>query len=93
MEKMKLPFKAGLTVLYIVWITNISIYFKDHMFLPFTNLYIEPVKSTLDIEKVSWWDENVVYIYVWKLNQTVLELDYRAVKFLFSPRRDLNSHH
>ena len=51
------------------------------------------IKSTLDIEKVSWWDENVVYIYVWKLNKTVLELDYRAVKFLFSPRRDLNSHH
>jgi hypothetical protein len=93
MEKMKLPFKAGLTVLYIVWITNISIYFKDHMFLPFTNLYIEPVKSTLDIEKVSWWDENVVYLYVWKLNQTVLEFDFRAVKFLFSPRRYLNSHH
>jgi hypothetical protein len=33
------------------------------------------------------------YIYVWKLNQTVLELDFRAVKFLFFPRRDLNSHH
>ena len=24
-----------------------------------------------------------IYIYVWKLNQTVLELDVRAVKFLF----------
>ena len=23
-----------------------------------------------------------IYIYVWKLNQTVLELDFRAVKFL-----------
>ena len=34
-----------------------------------------------------------VYIYVWKLNQTVLELYLRAVKFLFFPRRDLNSHH
>jgi hypothetical protein len=34
-----------------------------------------------------------IYIYVWKLNQTVLELDFRAVKFLFSPRRDLNPHH
>jgi hypothetical protein len=32
-------------------------------------------------------------IYVWKLNQTVLELDFRAVKFLFFPRRDLNPHH
>jgi hypothetical protein len=32
-------------------------------------------------------------IYVWKLNQTMLELDFRAVKFLFFPRRDLNPHH
>ena len=32
-------------------------------------------------------------IYVWKLNHTVLELDFRAVKFLFFPRRDLNPHH
>ena len=29
------------------------------------------------------------YIYI----QTVLELDFRAVKFLFFPRRDLNPHH
>ena len=28
-----------------------------------------------------------------KLNQTVLELDFRAVKFLFFPRRNLNPHH
>jgi hypothetical protein len=34
-----------------------------------------------------------IYIYVWKLNQTVLELYFWAVKFLFFPRRDLNSHH
>ena len=27
------------------------------------------------------------------VNQTVLELDFRAVKFLFFPRRDLNPHH
>ena len=33
-----------------------------------------------------------LYIYVWKLNQTVLELDFRTVKFLFFPRRDLNQH-
>ena len=33
-------------------------------------------------------------IYVWKSNQTVLELDFWAVNFfLFFPRRDLNSHH
>ena len=29
------------------------------------------------------------YIYVWKLNQTVLELDFLTVIFLFFPRRDL----
>ena len=34
-----------------------------------------------------------IYIYVWKLNQTVLELDFRAVKYLFFSRRDLNPHH
>jgi hypothetical protein len=34
-----------------------------------------------------------IYIHVWKLNQTVLELDFRAVKFLFFPRQDLNPHH
>jgi hypothetical protein len=34
-----------------------------------------------------------IYIYVRKLNQTVLELDFRAVKFLFFSRRDLNPHH
>jgi hypothetical protein len=34
-----------------------------------------------------------IYIYVWKLNQTVLELDFRSVKFLFFPRRNLNAHH
>ena len=34
-----------------------------------------------------------IYIYVRKLNQTVLELDFRAVKFLLFPRRDLNPHH
>ena len=35
----------------------------------------------------------IIYIYAWKLNQTVLELDLWAVNFLFFPRRDLNSHH
>jgi hypothetical protein len=32
-------------------------------------------------------------VYQIKVNQTVLELDFRAVKFLFFPRRDLNPHH
>jgi hypothetical protein len=32
-----------------------------------------------------------LYIYFWKLNQTVLELDLWAVKFLFFPQRDLKS--
>jgi hypothetical protein len=35
-----------------------------------------------------------IYIYIHlKIYQTVLELDFRAVKFLFFPRRDLNPHH
>jgi hypothetical protein len=38
-------------------------------------------------------ENTTLYIYVWKLNQTVLELDFWAVKFVFFPRRDLNSHH
>ena len=46
--------------------------------------------SFYDIEL---WLYIYIYIYVWKLNQTVLELDFRAVKFLFFPRRDLNPHH
>jgi hypothetical protein len=38
------------------------------------------------------WD--LIYmVYVWKLNQAVLELYFRAVKSVFFPRRDLNSHH
>ena len=41
-----------------------------------------------------WYIYIYIYIiYVWKLNQTVLELDFRAVKFVFFPRRDLNPHH
>ena len=41
-----------------------------------------------------WLQWNIyIYIYVWKLNQTVLGLDFRAVNFLFFPRRDLNPHH
>ena len=34
-----------------------------------------------------------ICIYVWKLNQTVFEIDFWAVKFLVFPWRDLNSHH
>ena len=34
-----------------------------------------------------------MYILYTSENQTVLELDFRAVKFLFFPRRDLNPHH
>ena len=40
-----------------------------------------------------WISKLLNIIYVWKSNQTVLELDFRAVKFLFFPRRDLNPHH
>jgi hypothetical protein len=34
-----------------------------------------------------------LYKYVWKLIQTVLELDLWVDKFLLFPQRDLNSHH
>jgi hypothetical protein len=40
-----------------------------------------------------------IYIYVWKLNQTVLELDFRAVKFcssldgIWTPTIDTLQHH
>ena len=40
-----------------------------------------------------WQLKKNIYIYVWKLNQTVLELDLWTDKFLFFPRQDLNSHH
>jgi hypothetical protein len=38
------------------------------------------------------WFNFQIYIYVWKLNQTVLELDFWSVKVLLFPRRDLNSY-
>ena len=52
------------------------------------------ISVQLDL-KVTLKDTRLILniIYVWKLNQTVLELDFRAVKFLFFPRRDLNPHH
>ena len=52
------------------------------------------ISVPLDL-KVTLKDTRLILniIYVWKLNQTVLELDFRAVKFLFFPRRDLNPHH
>ena len=61
----------------------------------FFYIYINPVEGRTKI----WHLKNLILtlfgliIYVWKLNQTVLELDFRAVKFLFFARRDLNSHH
>ena len=34
-----------------------------------------------------------IYVYVWKFDQAVLELDSWAANFFFGlPRRDLNSH-
>jgi hypothetical protein len=45
------------------------------------------------VDRSTFCMKRAIYIYVWILNQTVLELDFRAVKFLFFPRRDLNPHH
>jgi hypothetical protein len=53
---------------------------------------LNPMIYSIQGEHANHYTTDVV-IYVWKLNQTVLELDFRAVKFLFFPRRDLNPHH
>ena len=53
---------------------------------------IQPVSYVIPCA-MHWGIFMYIYIYVWKLNQTVLELDFRAVKFLFIPRWDLNPHH
>jgi hypothetical protein len=60
----------------------------------YVNLHSELFGHFLNVNgrKVKTRD-HYIYIYVWKLNQTVLELDFWAVKFLFFPQRDLNSHH
>jgi hypothetical protein len=63
-----------------------------------TGQRFSPVSSTNKIDhhnlKVTN-DTKVILniIYVCKLNQTVLVLDFSSVKFLFFPRRDLNPHH
>ena len=53
----------------------------------FCNIFIGIVAQSSRLLNIN------IYIYVWKLNPTVLELDLWVDKFLFFPRRDLNSHH
>jgi hypothetical protein len=71
--------------------------------------FLEVLRFSPPTNRLPWYNWNIVesgtkhhqtsiyiyiyIIYVWKLNQTVLELDFKAVKFLFFPRRDLNPHH
>ena len=43
-----------------------------------------PQRSEINLEIFVY-----IYIYVWKLNQTVLELDVWADKFLFFPPREI----
>ena len=61
--------------------TKVEIYLKNKMWSR-DELLEENITLNTDMESIQA-----------KLNQTVLELDFRAVKFLFFPRRDLNSHH
>jgi hypothetical protein len=43
--------------------------------------------------KVTWNTGLILNIYIlWKLNPTVLEIDFRADNFIVLPRRDSNSH-
>ena len=56
-------------------------------------LKYESLECLQNIKIHQWLFSTYIYIFVWKLNQTVLELDFRAVKFLLFPRRDLNPHH
>ena len=75
-----------------IWFMNI--HEKNHpWFLAMAKISLTLIIQSMD--PVEYFDIYYIhiYIYVWKLNQTVLELDFRAVKFLFFPRRDLNSHH
>ena len=72
--------------------TGRNVFFVRSLLCPFIRLW----KGCLDLP--TYWRPQIyiyiyIYIYVWKLNQTVLELDFIAVKFLFFPRRDLNPHH
>jgi hypothetical protein len=81
-------------MILIQWSVNISV-FVNHVVIGFlgpkwgrpkTYIYTPSVFKKIYIYIY-------IYIYVWKLNQTVLELDFRAVKFLFFPRWDFNPHH
>ena len=62
--------------------------------IPYYNDFYPFSKSRIfRIFKIRTEQNMQIYIYVWKLNQPVLELDFKAVNFLFFPRRDLNPHH
>ena len=44
------------------------------------------------MDPVEYFDIYYIYIYI-RLKIKPKELDFRAVKFLFFPQRDLNPHH
>jgi hypothetical protein len=79
------------------FVTSLSV--SLHNLLDFYNLFCLCciVMSRRSVtHKVLWLVDSLrlyIYIYVWKLNQTVLELDIWADKFVFFPWRNLNSHH
>jgi hypothetical protein len=63
---------------FCFWTVSI-VYNNDHLFIDIT------WRCLCMIFYIFWCFSNIyIYIYVWKLNQTVLELDFRAVKFLFN---------
>jgi hypothetical protein len=77
------------------------LYNPTHFFGPFVcrirQVPVDVVEwsRALDV-RLSEWCCSVTMVWVQipsREEQTVLELDFRAVKFLFFPRRDLNPHH
>jgi hypothetical protein len=68
----------------------------NHIYI-YTSIYKRLEASDNHTIYLSHWISKLLrilnIIYVWRLNHTVLELDFRAVKFLLFPRRDLNPHH
>ena len=78
------PYLFRVVLVFIVLITYLLLHFNYAWIFICLSMYVHVFCVYIYI---------YIYIYVWKLNQTVLELDFRAVTFLFFPRRDLNPHH
>jgi hypothetical protein len=84
------------------WFNKLSLIFKCFKYFCLLQISTDkqlskwqPYNITVPLDLKVTKDTRLILniIYVWKVNQTVLELDFRAVKFLFFPPRDLNPHH